>query len=51
MQKIYPPTDVHKKLKERKATAVLDYKQFNFTENQLDRFRILVGQRFKENST
>lgn len=35
----------------QKAVAVIDIKQFNFSEYQLDRFKILVGPRFKKGET
>jgi hypothetical protein len=35
----------------QKAMAVIDIEQFNFTEYQLDRFKILVGPRYQKGET
>jgi hypothetical protein len=46
-RRIYKPGDFHKELKEQKAVAVLDIKQFNFSHLQFERFKVLVGPRYK----
>jgi hypothetical protein len=45
---IYKSTDIRQEIKGRKAVLLADMAQFNLTELQLARFKVLVGPRFDE---
>lgn len=45
---IYKPTDPRLKLKGRKAYLKANMQQFKLTELQMERFKVLVGCRYKE---
>lgn len=47
---VYKSTDISRELKGRKAILLANMEQFQLTEMQLERFKVLVGCRYDEKS-